>query len=140
MIFNKGTQNMPRFLNPATVPTPSSRYTQAIAVASTSKRLIISGQVGMKPDGTILHGLEAQTEQVFDNILALVAAADMEMTDIVKIVTYCTVPGQLSVIREIRQRKFGNHAPASTLLIVAGLANPEFLIEIEAEALRESES
>ena len=130
---------MPRFLNPATVPTPSSRYTQAIAVSATAKRLIISGQVGMKPDGTILKGLEAQTAQVFDNILALVKAAEMDVTDIVKIVTYCTVPGQMNVIREVRQRKLGMHAPASTLLIIAGLANPEFLIEIEAEAVKEAD-
>lgn len=128
---------MPRFLNPETVPTPSSRYTQAIPLAPAAKRLIISGQVGMKPDGTILQGLEAQTEQVFDNILALVAAADMKPTDLVKIVTYCTVPGQMGVIREVRQRKLGSHAPASTLLVVAGLANPDFLIEIEAEAVQE---
>ena len=128
---------MPRFLNPATVPTPSSRYTQAIAVSATAKRLIISGQVGMKPDGTILKGLEAQTEQVFDNILALVKAAEMDVTDIVKIVTYCTVPGQMNVIREVRQRELGMHAPASTLLIIA--ANPEFLIEIEAEAVKEAD-
>lgn len=129
---------MPRYLNPTTVPTPSSRYTQAIALGPEARRLIISGQVGMKPDGTILKGLEAQTEQVFDNILALIAEAGMEVTDIVKIVTYCTVPGQMQTIREVRQRKLGNHAPASTLLIIAGLANPEFLIEIEAEAVREA--
>ena len=129
---------MPRFLNPETVPKPSSRYTQAIALAPHAKRLIISGQVGMKPDGTIAQGLEAQTEQVFDNILALVAAADMKPTDIVKIVTYCTVPGQMATIREVRQRKLGNHAPTSTLLVVAGLANPDFLIEIEAEAVLEA--
>ncbi len=128
---------MPRFLNPPTVPTPSSRYTQAIALGPEAERLIISGQVGMKPDGTIVKGLEAQTEQVFDNILALVEAAGMQKTDIVKIVTYCAVPGQMQKIREVRQRKLGDHAPASTLLLVAGLANPEFLIEIEAEAVRE---
>lgn len=129
---------MPRFLNPSTVPKPSSSYTQAIEISAGARRLIISGQVGMRPDGVILKGLEAQTEQVFDNILALVAAADMSVADIVKIVTYCTVPGQMQVVREVRQRKLGAHAPASTLLLVAGLANPEFLIEIEAEAVKEA--
>jgi enamine deaminase RidA (YjgF/YER057c/UK114 family) len=97
----------------------------------------MSGQVGMRLDGTICEGIEAQAEQVFDNILALIEAAGMKKTDLVKIVTYCISPDHLAKVREVRGRKLGDHAPASTLLIIAGLANPKFLLEIEAEAVSE---
>lgn len=128
---------MPRFINPPNVREPSSSYSHGVLLAPHSKRLIISGQVGVRPDGTIAEGLEAQTEQVFDNLLAVVEAGGMKPTDIVKIVTYCVVPDQFHIVREVRTRKLGKHAPASTLLRVAGLANPDFLIEIEAEAVQE---
>ena len=91
----------------------------------------------MRPDGTLCEGLEAQTEQVFDNILALLAAAEMDVTNLVKIVTYCTRPQELAVVRSVRARKLGDHTPASTFLIVPALANPGFLIEIEGEAVQD---
>ena len=128
---------MPKFMNPDSVAKPSTSYSQAVEVPAQARRLIISGQVGVKPDGTIVKGLEAQTEQVFDNIFAVVRAAGMDVTDIVKIVTYCTVQGQMPAIRAARARKLGTHAPASTMLFISALANPEYLIEVEAEAVKE---
>ena len=129
---------MPRFLNPTGVPTPTSNYTQAIALAPAAKRLIISGQVGANRDGVVAKGIEAQTEQVFDNIFEILKAAQLEPSDLVKIVTYVVGREHLDGMREVRKRKLGTVAPTSTLLIVAGLANPDFLIEIEAEAVREA--
>ena len=129
---------MPRYLNPATVATPSSNYTQAIALAPAAKRLLISGQVGANKDGKIAQGIEAQTEQVFDNIFAILEAAQMQPSDIVKIVTYVVGREHMGGMRDVRKRRLGSVAPTSTLVIVAGLANPDFLIEIEAEAVREA--
>ena len=54
-----------------------------------------------------------------------------------KIVTYCVRPEEIPIIREVRARRLGGHAPASTVLIGPALANPGFLIEIEGEAARE---
>lgn len=128
---------MPKFMNPDTVAKPTSNYSQAVEVSANARRLIISGQVGVKPDGTIVKGLEAQTEQVFDNIIAVLKAADMDLSNLVKIVTYCTVQGQMPAIRAARSRKLGTQAPASTMLFISALANPEYLIEVEAEAVKE---
>ena len=99
---------MPRFLNPATVPTPSSNYTQAIALAPAAKRLLISGQVGAGVDGKVKEGIAAQTEQVFDNIFAILQAAEMEPKDIVKIVSYVVGREHLEGMREVRKRRLGN--------------------------------
>lgn len=129
---------MPRFINPPTVQQPAARFSQAVLVESAGKRLIISGQVGANADGTIVDGLDKQTELVFDNVVAVLHAANMELNDLVKLVIYCAVPGGTAVVREIRNRRLGSHAPASTFVQVAGLANPSYLVEIEGEAVREA--
>jgi 2-iminobutanoate/2-iminopropanoate deaminase len=128
---------MAEFLNPSTLATPGSRFSQGVVVQGPGRRLFISGQVAMKADGTLVEGLEAQTEQVFDNIEALLAAAGMTRHHLVKLVIYCTVPGGSGAVREIRNRRLGDHAPASTFVQVAGLANPHYLVEIEGEAFSE---
>jgi len=129
---------MPRYLNPKTVPAPASRYSQAVAVGAPFKRLIISGQLGIAPDGVLAAGIDAQMAQAWDNVLALVAAADLEPADLVKTTVYVTVPGSVAVYRKLREAKLGKHQPAATYLEIAGLARPEFLVEIEAEAVREA--
>lgn len=129
---------MPIMINPSNVAAPSSSYSHGVLLAPANKRLIVSGQVGVKPDGTIAEGIRAQTEQAIDNLFNVIAAAQMKPTDIVKITTFLTKAEDLAEMRAVRSAKFGKHAPASTLLIIAGLANPEFLIEIEAEAVVEA--
>jgi enamine deaminase RidA (YjgF/YER057c/UK114 family) len=126
--------SMAEFLNPPTLSKPASRFSQGVVICGPGRRLFISGQVAMKADGTLVEGLEAQTQQVFDNIEALLGAAGMGVTDLVKLVIYCTVPGGSGVVRDIRNQRLGSHAPASTFVQVAGLANPAYLVEIEGEA------
>ena len=129
---------MTTFLNPPTLSTPGSRFSQGVLVKADAQRLILSGQVAVRPDGSMAQGLEAQTHLVFDNIEALLAAADMDLSHLVKLVIYCAEPGGAGVVRGIRNQRLGPHAPASTFLYVAGLANPDYLVEIEGEAVREA--
>jgi 2-iminobutanoate/2-iminopropanoate deaminase len=128
---------MPRFLNPPSVRAPASRYSHGVLIGPQAKRLLISGQVGIQRDGTLPLAFKEQLELAFDNLLAVVENAQLELTDIVKIVTYVTVPGSIAVYREVRESKLGKHAPAATYIEVAGLADPRFLVEIEGEAVRE---
>ena len=53
---------MTRFLNPPTIVTPGSRYSHGVEHRLGMRRLVISGQVGIRPDGAVPEGLEAQTE------------------------------------------------------------------------------
>lgn len=126
-----------QFINPPGAPRPTSSYAQGVLVSANAKRLIISGQVGVAPDGTMRQGMRAQTEQVFANMRAVLAAAGMDVSNVVKIVTYCTRPDEIAAVREVRAAFFGSHTPASTFLMVPALANPDYLIEIEAEAVKE---
>lgn len=127
---------MPRFFNPETMPKPASNYVQAVEMKAPGRRLILSGQIGVAPDGLMLQGYRAQAEQAWRNGLAGVRAVGMDIADIVAIRVYDVTPGDVSAYREIRDRFLDGHAPASTYVIVAGLAHPDLLTEIEIEAFR----
>ena len=128
---------MPRFFNPRRVAQPASRYSQGVVHSARARRLIISGQVGVRLDGTVGKTLEDQMEIAWDNLIEVLNEGGMTVTDLVKIVTFVTVPGSVGLARAIRTKKLGNHAPASTYLEVAGLAAPQFLFEVEGEAICE---
>jgi 2-iminobutanoate/2-iminopropanoate deaminase len=128
---------MPRFFNPRGIAQPASHYSQGVAHSARARRVVISGQVGVRMDGTVAETLEEQMEVAWDNLAEVLREGGMSVADLIKIVTYVTVPGSVALARKIRVRKLGQHAPASTYLEVAGLAAPEFLFEIEGEAVSE---
>ena len=128
---------MPRFLNPASVAAPSSQYSHGVEHHLRGRRLVISGQVALRKDGTLAEGLEAQLSQCWDNLIEVLREAGMDVTDLVKATIFVTVPNAIAISRRVREEKLKGHAPASTFLQVAGLARPDFLAEIEGEAVKE---
>lgn len=123
-----------RFSNPEGVHSTGGRYSHAALVEGSGKRLVISGQVGLKPDGSLAEGGEAQIGQALANLGAVLRANGMAPSDVVKVTVFLTDRALIGAWRERRAAFFGGHVPASTLLIVAGLADPRFLVEVEAEA------
>ena len=125
--------------NPPTVHPPLGRYSHATVhpLGPGLKRLVMAGQVGVKPDGKIAGDLGAQIEQAWDNLLAVLASEGMGPEDLVKITFFTTdgSPEALKLSREIRARKLGDLAPSSTFLVVAGLAGSDLKVEIEGEAV-----
>lgn len=124
-------------INPADVPQPASQYSQAVLLPAGGSRLVISGQIGMKADGTIVEGLEAQLEQAWRNVLAILREAGFEKEHLVRLTIYVTQPGQVGVSRAVRDRVLDGHVCASTYLEIPGLALPELLCEIEGEAQKQ---
>jgi 2-iminobutanoate/2-iminopropanoate deaminase len=120
--------------NPPAVRAPTG-YTHAIQITGDYRRLIISGQVGVAQDGTVPSSGEGQIAQAFANLRAVLTANGMAVENIVKTTAFLTDRGLLGSYRQARGAVFGNHAPASTLLFVAGLADPAWMVEIEAEAV-----
>jgi enamine deaminase RidA (YjgF/YER057c/UK114 family) len=120
--------------NPSTVRAPTG-YTHAIEVRTPERWLVISGQVGLAPDGTIPETGGGQITQALANLRAVLEANDMTVTNIVKTTVFLTDRSLLGAYRAARTALLGEHAPASTLLFVAGLADPRFVVEIEAEAV-----
>lgn len=124
------------FSNPEGVRTPASRYSLACLVQGPGRRLVISGQVGVMPDGSVPEAAEAQVTQCLANLNTILRAHGMGPADIVKVTVFLTTPTLIQPWRDLRDAALGGHAPTSTLLIVAGLADPRFVVEVEAEAFQ----
>lgn len=136
--IGKRGDGMNTFHNPPTVAQPASSYSQAVEVPANARWLHISGQIGVAPDGTPREGVEAQADQCWANIRNILTAAGMDVADIVKITTFITNQGHVGVTRTAREKALGGHRPASSLVVVAALASPAWLIEIEAVAAKAS--
>jgi enamine deaminase RidA (YjgF/YER057c/UK114 family) len=127
---------MATFLNPSNVHVPVGAYSHTVSVPPGSELVFISGQVGIRSDGSLPASFAEQAEVVFENIRACLAAHGVGMDAVVKLTSFL-VPGQdVQVMREIRQRHFGEHRPTSTAVYVPQLVNPALLIEVEAVAVK----
>ena len=87
---------MAKFFNPDGVPKPASNYSQAVEVSAGARRLIISGQIGVSADGNVADGYEAQAEQAWRNVLAILADAGMTARNLVRIIVYDVAPGNVA--------------------------------------------
>ncbi len=124
--------------NPAGLRTPTG-YTHVVAVSG-GRTLYIAGQVAFNEKGEVVGkgDLRAQARQVFENLRLALAGAGATFKDVVKWNTYVVnfKPEDLPVLREVRSELLKDVTPpASTLVGVQALANPDFLIEIEAIAV-----
>jgi enamine deaminase RidA (YjgF/YER057c/UK114 family) len=98
---------------------------------------------GQEPEDTVTGALigpgdlAAQARQVFANLGAALAAAGARPDQVAKITIYVVShrPEDLDVIEEARARLFGGHKPPDTLVGVQSLAQPGFLIEVDAIAV-----
>ena len=120
--------------NPPGVREPATRYSHCVLVQGASRRLVISGQVGQAPDGSVASTGEGQVAQAFANLRLILEAQGMGIGNVVKTTAFLTDRALLVPFRAARDAVFAEHAPASTLLFVAGLADPRWMVEIEAEA------
>ena len=123
--------------NPKTAPKSYSIYSQGVEVPAGLRLLYVSGQVGVKPDGSLAGGAEAQIEQAWRNVLAILEAAGMGAEDLVKVNTYMTRPEDVELQRKIRDRVVKDGGPAATMVTVARLSHPDWIVEIEGIAVKE---
>jgi enamine deaminase RidA (YjgF/YER057c/UK114 family) len=121
-------------VNPDTVHSTGGRYAHGVLVQGAARRLVVSGQVGTAPDGTVAEGGAAQCAQALANLKAILASQGMGPADIVKMTVFLTDAALIPAWREARAAAMEGQVSASTLLIVAGLADPRFQVEVEAEA------
>ena len=123
--------------NPKTAPKSYSIYSQGVEVPAGLRLLYVSGQVGVKPDGSLAGDAEAQIEQAWRNVLAILEAAGMGAEDLVKVNTYMTRPEDVELQRKIRDRVVKDGGPAATMVTVARLSHPDWIVEIEGIAVKE---
>ena len=124
--------------NPESVHAPVGRYVHQISLDNPEKLVFISGQVGMRPDGSVPEDAVEQLAVALENVLRNIEAAGLETSDLVKITTYVLAGAALDPARRRAEmeRLLGDHVPTSTLVFVAGLAAPEYKVEIDGWAAR----
>ncbi len=112
-------------------------YSQAVEVTGAQRLLLLSGQVAYDEGGGARFpgDFSAQAREVFRNVRALVEARGGTLASVIKINTYLTDMVHRDAFIAVRREVFGATPPASTLLQVAGLAHPGWLIEVEALAV-----
>jgi enamine deaminase RidA (YjgF/YER057c/UK114 family) len=112
-------------------------YAQAVKVTGAQTTLYIAGQVAYDEAGNPAHrgDFKAQARAVLQALKAQVEAGGGTMANIVKVNTYLTDIRFRADYAPIREEFFGKKMPAHTLVAVAALALPEFLIEVEAVAV-----
>jgi reactive intermediate/imine deaminase len=121
------------FVRPDGLP-PVNGYSHAVAF--TGRLIAISGQVPLDAQGRLAGtDPQAQVRQVFENLVAALAAAGAGIEHVVKLTVYLTDMADLAAFRQVRDEYISpDNPPASTLVQVSSLANPAFRIEVDALA------
>jgi enamine deaminase RidA (YjgF/YER057c/UK114 family) len=124
-----------RYCAPGVFDPPT--YAQAVKVSGAQAVLFISGQVAYDRSGQPAHpgDFKAQAREVFRSLKAQVEAGGGTLDSIVKLNTYLTDIRHRADLLPVREEFFGKKTPASTLVAVTALAQPDWLIEVEAIAV-----
>ena len=122
--------------NPKTISKPFSNYAHVVTVEGAKTLVFCAGQVAADAEGKVLPptSFEAQAKLVMKNLTNALAAGRAKLSDVTKVTIYICNPHDVPKARGILQTYFAGHPPGSTLCILRGLANPNFLLEIEAIA------
>lgn len=127
-----------KVLNPPTVfNSLQYGFSQAMEVRD-GRRILLSGQVGVDADErTVGPGIAEQTATALDNIEKVLAAAGGDLSHVIMLRLYIveSARDQQEPIAAALRERFPSNPPPSSWIIVSGLSLPEWLIEIEAEAL-----
>ena len=127
-----------QFVNPPAL-NPTNGFTHVVA-ATGGKTIYVSGQVSVNERAEVIGkgDMKAQTQQAYENIKTALAAVGATFRDVVKMNTYVVglKPEHVPMIREVRAKYVNmEKPPASTLVGIAALVVPDWLVEIEAVAV-----
>jgi reactive intermediate/imine deaminase len=121
----------------AALRSPNGVFSQATTIEATGRLVFVSGMTARRPDGSIagVGDVREQTRQVLDNVQAAVEAAGGTLADVCRVDVYVRNMEDFAKIHEVRAQYFTEPLPASTMVEVSKLANPDYLIEISAIAV-----
>lgn len=124
------------FCNPATVHAPLGLYSHTVTVPAGSELIYLSGQLGVRLDGSTPDNIAEQADQVFANIVALLQDHGLAPEHIVKLSTFMVAGQDGDAVRAARLKHLGAHRPASTAIFVSQLVDPAWFVEVDAVAAR----
>ncbi len=124
-------------LQPADLPS-SPAFAQGVSVDGPARTIYVGGQNGIRVDGTVIgDDAGSQTRQALRNVELVLAEAGAALTDVVHwriaVVQGASVPMGFAAFQEVWGER--GAPPAISVDVVAGLADPEFLVEITAIAV-----
>lgn len=117
---------------------PNGHFSQATVTEARGRLVFISGMTARQTDGSVaaIGDAEGQTRQVCENIKAAVEAAGGTLDDVVRVDCYCLdIQRDFNAIHRARRDYFKPPVPASTMVEVPMMVNPDYLIEINAIAV-----
>ncbi len=128
-------QRLKEVIQPQGLSDPRPRYSQGI-VTQPGKLLFIAGQTASDKNGNVVGkgDIEAQAKQVFQNIEAVLKEVGATTENLVMTTTYITDIKYREGYGRVRSQYYKGTPPTSTLVVVKGLANPDYLIEIACVA------
>ena len=124
------------FINPDSVHAPLGLYSHTVTVPEGTELIFISGQLGVRKDGTTPGTIAEQADQVFENIITLLNAHGLSAPDIIKLTTFMVHGHDGQAVRKARLKHLGDHRPASTAVYVSQLVDPAWFVEVEAVAAK----
>ena len=121
--------------DPAGLAPAAPRYSQVVRV-TTKSLIFIAGQTAVDSQGKLVGkgNIEAQAEQVYKNLQTALKAEGATFDNVVKLNTYVTDMKSRPILHRIRSKYIRKAPPASTLVGVTALADPDYLLEVEAIA------
>lgn len=121
-------------LQPADVFVPAGNAYSHGVIVEAGRTLYVAGQTPRDAQGNIVCRGDAagQARQTLENMKKVIAAAGGRMEDVAKTTVFITDLQHREAVGRVRKEFFRGNPPANTLLVVAGLADPAFLVEIEA--------
>ncbi len=126
---------MNRIISTDTAPPSFSNYAQAIETPAGARTLYVSGQVGVNLDGSMPDDPREQHENVWRNLFAILAAADMGPEDIVDVRCFINSYEEVPRFREARDKMLAGILAPSTM-VVAPLADPSWRVEVAVTAAK----
>lgn len=111
---------------------PRIGFSRAVRIGD---RVLVSGTGPIWPDGSCPDDPGAQARRCFEIIRTALDEAGADLTSVIRTRMYLTDPSAADAVSAEHGKLFANIRPAATMVIVAGLLDPRWRIEIEAEAL-----
>ncbi|MFO1143098.1 MAG: RidA family protein [Amaricoccus sp.] len=105
-------------INAKGAPAAIGPYVHAVKLGDL---LFTSGQIPLDLAGKMAEGIEAQAEQVFDNLAAVLAEAGSSLDKVVKATVFVTDLGDFGKLNAVYEKRFGSHKPARSTVQVAAL-------------------
>lgn len=110
---------------------PTIGFSRAVV---TGNRVLVSGTGPVWPDGSCSTDAGDQAVRCFEIIETALAEAGAGLDDVIRTRTYLTTPDAADAVMAVHGRVFGHVRPAATMVIVAALLDPRWLVEFEVEA------